>query len=1110
MDKNFMSRINANIAKFKKNIKKAQALAESSFPKEIIVDVNARLTKLTRKLKKAKGVLTTIPDEKNVDIDANIKKAQYKLKRVTESLSRVPKQKDVKIIGQVGDFTVKLKRVKETLYRLPNNKNIDINAQTQKAQFKLKRLTTALNVVPKTKDVNINAETVKARYKLIKLNQTLRTLPNKKEIKIDVDTNYFRKAMSVLQRGWAQTQKAQDEFDRTMMSMAQSIRSFGTVFSNQIKGTLIASFQGLIPIIAGLVPAIMAVGNALKVVTGGALALAGAVAIAAGGFVGFGAMAFTAINLVGDGTLKATKETRRYESALQGVKDAWVDIVSDNYTKVFSAMANGMNAVKVALKGIAPFLTGVAEGMNKASESLLQWTKSSSVAKAFFNMLETTGVSVFNKMLSAAGKFGDGLINVFTQLAPLFQWSANWLDRIATNFSKWANSASGQNSIKQFMEYTKQNLPLIGKIFGNTFAAINNLMKAFGSNSTNIFEALAEMTQKFRDWSETVGKSEGFKKFIDYVQQNGPKIMDLIGNLTMLLVNFGTAMAPIASKILDVVNAIISFTSNLFEAHPNVAKLVGIMTILGGILLAVVPTIAQVAIFVKDLLVPFVSWANKAGIVNKVMGALKGVLGKLASPLTLLRTAFGAIVGALGAISAPVWIVIGVITALIGVITYLWKTNEDFRNAVTNAWNTIKDKVGEAISGLVTWFQELWSNIQSTLKPIMPLLQQVGEIAQQVLGATFVGAIQLLMLAFNQIWAVTQVVWQAIGTIISVAVQLVVGILTAFIQLLSGDFSGAWLTLQTTISNVMDTIWSTIQSIWTTISEFFFSIYNTILGTTISSWSEMWSFISGKLSSILGSVISYFGQILSNIISYMSQVLGNIISTWNSIVSNITNYLANAVSTVINGMSNMLSSVVNGMVNIVNAAINGMVNFVGAITDGVGRALSAVRNFIGDFTQAGIDLVMGFINGIREKIGEAVSAAREMASGAIAAVRGALNSHSPSRVLMSIGNDTVNGFVIGIEKLTPKAINASKHLGMAVVDNFNADLVPNVDTSLMRNNVSSAVGNIDGYIDSDVRHSIAENSKPVVNLHVHNESDLPAIKSWIDDASSKENNTFNF
>ncbi|WP_204254134.1 phage tail protein [Mammaliicoccus sciuri] len=1065
MDKHFMAKIMANINNFQRNVKKAQALAKTSIPDEIETDITANTSKFQRGLMRAKAMAQKW---RSHDVEFKADTSQ--------------------LMAKYGATKLSVEKWKEH--------TVDINANTSRFMRAIKGAKKSL--------IDLNKHEYRPNLGWV----------DKETNKLVKSTKYvegrFTGMFSTIKRGWAQTQKAQDEFDRTMMSMAQSIRSFGTVFSNQIKGTLIASFQGLIPIIAGLVPAIMAVGNALKVVTGGALALAGAVAIAAGGFVGFGAMAFTAINLVGDGTLKATKETRRYESALQGVKDAWVDIVSDNYTKVFSAMANGMNAVKVALKGIAPFLAGVAEGMDKASESLLQWTKSSSVAKAFFNMMETTGVSVFNKMLSAAGKFGDGLIDVFTQLAPLFQWSANWLDRIATNFSKWANSASGQNSIKQFMEYTKQNLPLIGKIFGNTFAAINNLMKAFGSNSTNIFEALAEMTQKFRDWSETVGKSEGFKKFIDYVQQNGPKIMDLIGNLTMLLVNFGTAMAPIASKILDVVNAIISFTSNLFEAHPGVAKLVGIMTILGGILLAVVPTIAQVAIFVKDLLIPFISWASKAGIVSKVMGVLKGVLGKLASPLTLLRTAFGAIVGALGAISAPVWIVIGVITALIGVITYLWKTNEDFRNAVTNAWNTIKDKVSEAITGVIDWFKQLWSSIQTTLQPIMPLLQQIGGVVSEVLGATFVGAIQLLMLVFNQLWTVTQVVWQAIGGIIMAAVQLITGIFTAFMQLLSGDFSGAWLTLQTTISTVMDTIWSTIQSIWTTISEFFFSIYNTILGTTISSWSEMWSFISGKLQAIWNSVTSYFNLVLSTIISTMSSVLSTIISTWNSIVNNIANYLSNAVNTVINGMSNMLSSVVNGMVNIVNAAINGMVNFVGAVRDGLSQAVNAALSFVGDFISAGTDLIMGMVQGVKNAAGALVDAAVSTVQNAVSAAKSALKINSPSKVFAEIGMWSVMGMVKGIEGHRGSAISSTERLANSISNAFNPQLVPSVDSSLMRDGISSAVGNIDGYIDSDVRHSIAENSKPVVNLHVHNESDLPAIKSWIDDASSKENNTFNF
>ena len=55
----------------------------------------------------------------------------------------------------------------------------------------------------------------------------------------------------------------------------------------------------------------------------------------------------------------------------------------------------------------------------------------------------------------------------------------------------------GQEAIKSFIEYTKQNLPLIGQIFGNTFKGIFNLMKAFAPNTHSILESLAQMSEKF-------------------------------------------------------------------------------------------------------------------------------------------------------------------------------------------------------------------------------------------------------------------------------------------------------------------------------------------------------------------------------------------------------------------------------------------------------------------------------------------------------------------------------------------------------------------------------------------------------------------------------------
>ena len=48
------------------------------------------------------------------------------------------------------------------------------------------------------------------------------------------------------------------------------------------------------------------------------------------------------------------------------------------------------------------------------------------------------------------------------------------------------------------------------------------------------------MASQFEQWSATVAKSDGFKKFIAYVQENGPKLLQLLGNLVMIIINVAT------------------------------------------------------------------------------------------------------------------------------------------------------------------------------------------------------------------------------------------------------------------------------------------------------------------------------------------------------------------------------------------------------------------------------------------------------------------------------------------------------------------------------------------------------------------------------------------
>ncbi|MEO4653885.1 terminase, partial [Staphylococcus aureus] len=668
----------------------------------------------------------------------------------------------------------------------------------------------------------------------------------------------MRKEVNGTSSIWGKLNNALEDYGKKMDALATKIRTFGTIFAQQVKGLMIASIQALIPVIAGLVPAIMAVLNAVGVLGGGVLGLAGAFSIAGAGAVAFGVMAISAIKMLKDGTLQVTKETQAYQSALNGVKSTWQDIIKQNQAQIFNTLANGLNTIKTALIALKPFISGVAQSMEQASQKVLKWAQNSQTAQKFFNIMNTTGVKTFDALLSAAGRFGDGLVNVFTQLAPLFLWVANGLDSLGQKFQNWANSVAGQNAIQAFIEYTKTNLPKLGQIFGNVFSGIGNLMIAFGQNSSNIFDWLVKLTSQFRAWSEQVGQSQGFKDFISYVQENGPTIMQLIGNIVKALVAFGTAMAPIASKLLDFITNLAGFIAKLFETHPAVAQIIGVMGILGGVFWALMAPIAAVSSVLSN-----VFGMTLLNVVKRILD-LTRITG-------LVSKAFGLLAGAFTSISWPILAVVAVIGAFIGILVYLWKTNENFRKTITEAWNGIKTAVSGAIQGVVDWLTQLWGKIQSTLQPIMPILQMLGQIFMQVLGVLVIGIITNVMNIIQGLWTLITIAFQAIGTVISVAVQIIVGLFTALIQLLTGDFSGAWETIKTTITNVLDTIWQYMQSVWDSIIGFLTGVMNRALSMFGTSWSQIWSTITNFVSNIWNSVTSWFSRVASSIAEKMGQ-----------------------------------------------------------------------------------------------------------------------------------------------------------------------------------------------------------------------------------------------
>ncbi|EYK32582.1 hypothetical protein V624_02765, partial [Staphylococcus aureus T13096] len=782
----------------------------------------------------------------------------------------------------------------------------------------------------------------------------------------------------------------------------------------------------------------------------------------------------------------------------------------------------GLNTVKTAMQSLQPFFSGISRGMEEASQSVFKWAQNSGVASRFFNMMNTTGVSVFNKLLSAAGGFGDGLVNVFTQLAPLFQWSADWLDRLGQSFSNWANSAAGENSITRFIEYTKTNLPIIGNIFKNVFVGINNLMNAFSGSSTGIFQSLEQMTAKFREWSEQVGQSQGFKDFVSYIQTNGPLIMQLIGNIARGLVAFATAMAPIASAVLRVAVAITGWIANLFEAHPATAQLVGVIITLVGAFRFLIAPILAVMDFLGPLAARLVALVTKFGwaktgtlVLSKAMTSLKGpiklvtaIFQLLFGKIGLIRNAITGLVTVFGILGGPITIVIGVIAALIAIFVLLWNKNEGFRNFIINAWNAIKTFMVTVWNVLKTVASVVWNAILKAITTavtnvynfIMIVWNQIAAYLQGLWNGIIAIAttvwnllVTIITTVFTTIMTIVMTIWTAIWTFLSTIWNTIITIATTIWNLLVTVITTVFTTIMTIAMTIWNAIWTFLQTLWNTIVSVATAVWNAIT-TAISTalqaawsfisniWNTIWSFLSGILTTIWNKVVSIFTQVVSTISDKMSQA-------WNFIVTK--------------GMQ-WVSTITSTLINFVNRVIQGFVNVVNKVSEGMTNAVNKVKSFVDDFVSAGADMIRGLMRGIGNMARDLAEKAASVAKGALNAAKRALGIHSPSREFMDVGMYSMLGFVKGIDNHSSKVIRNVSNVADKVVDAFQPTLnAP--DISSITGNLSNLVGNINAQVQHTHSIETSPNMKTVkVELDINND----ALTSIVNGRNAKRNSEY--
>ena len=767
-----------------------------------------------------------------------------------------------------------------------------------------------------------------------------------------------------------------DRFQHEMNRLARSIQSFGVVISNQIRGVIIMSLLSIIPVIGGAVGAFMALGNAIGTVAGGVLAFVGALGIAGLGVASYGGLIASVLARYNDEAFEATEASNRFTNALEAIKNTWRTIVDENMDAIFMTMGQAIHIANGALQAMRPFIDAVVASMRGMTNELKNFVANSPTMLTFFDNLNEKGVTVFENIVRGIGRFGQGIVDMFNAGMPLIEYIAQGFENLGTNFANWSARMREENGFQAFTEYVQENLPKIGEIFGNVFNGIIDLFAAFGDNSQTIFDRLIEMSEAFHTWSENIKASDGFQQFIDYIQTNGPTVMDLIGNIVMMVVNFAAAVAPLAQRVLEVTTNITGFIAELFRTNPIVAQIIAVLSILAGAFMAVVPTIVQITTVLIPMLLSFSKLIGLTAIVKTGLG--------------LLSAAFAFLVG-------PVSTIIAVIAALTAGFVALYRSNETFRNLVQSAWSFISNFIVSTVATIVTTFNRFRSQGQS-----------IFQSAMSTIGS-------LISTGFNNaMMFIAQFVANGLMRLQQFGVQIVSNIGVALAQFVSAI--STWLTnglsriaifISTAISNLVTFGAQMVTTIVSALGRFVagivagtsnaLSAFGAFIGTALSNIS---SFAAKMVVLIMSGMARFVSAISSGGVSAVSAIVamgGRIVSSVASFVGQMVSAGANLVRGLVNGIRSMAGAAVSAAKGVVSGAIRAAKSLLGI------RSPSRVFRDIGQYTSQGLAI------GINKDAGKAIDEVSKMARGMSEAYAPELNG-----IGSNIDEKDLNGSITAI------------------------------------------------------------------------------------------------
>lgn len=419
---------------------------------------------------------------------------------------------------------------------------------------------------------------------------------------------------------------------------------------------------------------------------------------------------------------------------------------------------------------------------------------------------------------------------------------------------------------------------------------------------------------------------------------------------------------------------------------------------------------------------PLIAGVAAGFVTLKVAMAISSLISTITAAWTAYKTANeGATIAQWlfnAALNAnPIVLIVTLVAGLVVALITLWNTNDGFREAVTNAWEKIKEVFGTVIdaikgffSGLVEKVQTAWESVKEAVSTAIEVIKgfftglvdsikQAWENIKTAISEKIDAIKETVANVFTAIADTVSTVWETIKNAVQVAIMFIGEIISAAFQIITMPWMfiwenckeyiiAAWEFIKNAVSTALDAISTTISNIWNAIVGFLTPILEGIKNT----FTTIWEAIKTAVSTAINNIQTVITTVWNAIVSFLKPILEGIKNTfttvWNAIKSTISTVL-NAIQTTITNIWNAIKTTVTNVINSIKSVISSVFN---AIKSTISSILNSIKSTFTNVWNSIKSTVSNVINGVKSTISSGLNAAKSIVSNVLGAIKGKFSS----------------------------------------------------------------------------------------------------------------------